>query len=76
MRDRDESRRQGYGPRGDEAAEPDQWRHREEQDEWRHGSRWMHGSDRGWDRGGGGWRPENRGGPSGAGGDRLRAARR
>jgi hypothetical protein len=63
MRDRDESRRQGYGPRGDEAGEPDQWRHREEQDEWRHGSRWMHGSDRGWDRGGGGWRPEDRGGP-------------
>jgi hypothetical protein len=63
MRDRDESRRQGYGPRGDEGPEPDQWRHREDQDEWRHGSRWMHGSDRGWDRGGGGWRPEDRGGP-------------
>jgi hypothetical protein len=59
MRDRDESRRQGYGPRSDEGGDPDQWRHREDQDEWRHGSRWMHGSDRGWDRGGG-WRPEDR----------------
>jgi hypothetical protein len=62
MRDRDDSRRQGYGPRSDESGEPDQWRYREDQDEWRHGSRWMHGSDRGFDRGGGGWRPEGRGG--------------
>jgi hypothetical protein len=60
MGDRDESRRHGYGPHGSHGAgqrrEP---RDQEalDEDDWRRGSRLVHGSDRGWDRVGG-WRAE------------------
>lgn len=61
MRNRDESRRQGYESRGGYGGYEDQRREREEQGDWRQGSGYMRGSDRGYDRGGG-WRPEDRGG--------------